>query len=826
MSKLSLLHRLPRQALTVGLAFLACSVCALPASAQSNLERVVNGAYTRSHDYDLVHQKIELSAFDWDSTSFEGRVVTTLVALRPAMDSVILDAGHLLRIRSVTGAGDDGAKLRYTTHGDTLVVFPAKPVGFQDTTSFTITYHGKVANGRGLTFIEPDGRPHRPQQIWSQGEAMNNHLWFPTYDFPNDKESWEMVVTVPERYTVVSNGRLVSDKPGPDGTHTVDWLEAKPSATYLVSLVVAPLVKIKDHWGKVPVDYYVYPSDSAKAWPLFHRTVDMIDTYSRLTGVPFPWAKYAQTTVADFFGGMENVSATTLVDWLPDERAYQDRPWYILILIPHELAHMWFGDDVTTENWANMWLNEGFAEFMPGQYWLEKGGPHLADDYYLYEYMDFMSIDHRRRMPLAANGSNNIYPKGALVLRMLKDYLGPDEFWASIHTYLERHAYGDATSDDLRQAILDATGQNLDRFWREWVYDAGYPEFKVDATYSDTAHTLTLNVEQTQKDTATADSTGLKYTTPLVFHMPVTVRVGTKAGDVTQTFALNARTQSLVMHNVNSTPTFVVFDDGNRILKTLDFDEPTAWLAAQLTRDPDLWNRAWVIDQLSKRKDDKAAVNAIAEAATGADYFRTREKAAQALGEIGDAGLPALRRALSDTSAQVRTAAVSALGNVGGKKAIGLIRRAMDRDSSYSVEAAAVGALAAAHAPDLGDVIRKALATPSYRDAMQQAALGAIAQTSDTAFLPVVDSLVNTSPVALYILGALAHGGSSHALDLLVGHLNDPSLSTRRRAVSVLGQMQPQMVLPALQKAQGSLKYDDTKTMVERLIERLQKRGG
>jgi hypothetical protein len=150
------------------------------------------------------------------------------------------------------------------------------------------------------------------------------------------------------------------------------------------------------------VDYYVYAKDSALAWRLFHVTPDMIDVYSRLTGIPYPWQKYAQTTVADFFGGMENVSATTLVDWLPDARAYQDRPWYQHILIPHELAHQWFGDYVTTENWANTWLNEGFAEFMPGQYWAQKLGARAGQDYYADEYHQFMNIEGRRPMPLTA----------------------------------------------------------------------------------------------------------------------------------------------------------------------------------------------------------------------------------------------------------------------------------------------------------------------------------------------------------------------------------------------------------------------------------------
>src|SRR5712664_74478 len=369
-----------------------------PGLAQSNAERIANDTYTRSRDYDLVHQRIEVRNFDWDSTSLDGRVTTTLVALRPGLDSVILDAGKRIAVSRVADAR--GTMLRSAAHGDTLVVYPARALAFHDTLRFSIDYHARIDNGRGLTFIEPEGREHRPQQIWSQGEDHDNHYWFPTYDFPNDKMTWEVVATVPKGMNAVSNGRLVSDLVARDGSRTLDWRQDKPSATYLVSIVVAPLVKVHDAWRNVPVDYYAYPEDSALARPLFKITPDMVDTYSRLTGINYPWAKYAQTTVADFFVFIENVSATTLVDWLPSPRDYQDRPWYPWILIPHELSHQWFGDYVTTENWANMWLNEGFAEFMPGQYWAGKLGARAEEDYYQDEYDQFMQIDQRRRMPL------------------------------------------------------------------------------------------------------------------------------------------------------------------------------------------------------------------------------------------------------------------------------------------------------------------------------------------------------------------------------------------------------------------------------------------
>ncbi|MGE3527184.1 MAG: M1 family aminopeptidase [Gemmatimonadales bacterium] len=790
---------------------------AAPLAAQSNAERMANDQYTRSHDYDLIHQRIELRDFDWDSLSFQGRVATTLVALRPVFDSVILDAGKLLDVKRVT---DRAGELRTGRQGDTLVVYLRKPAGFGDTVRFDIAYGGKVENGRGLTFIKADGRPHRPQQIWSQGEDDNNHDWFPTYDFPNDKMTWEMVVTVPATYTAVSNGTLAGDVRRADGTRTMTWRQDKPSTTYLVSLIVAPLVRIRDAWRGLPVDYYVYREDSALARPLFKVTPDMIEVYSRLTGVLYPWAKYAQTTVADFFGGMENVSATTLVDWLPDERAYLDRPWYPYILIPHELAHQWFGDLVTTEDWANMWLNEGFAEYLPGQYWREKLGAHAEDDYYLDEYRQFMQIDRRRRMPLAALGSNNIYPRGALVLRMLERYTGRERFWAAIHEYLTTHAYDNATTDDLRQAFLEATGENLSWFWDQWVYQAGYPEFTVAAQYDSTTRSLALNVKQTQVDTATADSSGLRYVTPQVFRMPVTVRVGTDGKDVVHREWLSQREQTIRIDGVASAPTMVIFDDGNTILKKLTFEQPTAWLAAQLEQDPDLWNRNWVIEQLGKRTDDPAAAAALAGAATRADYYLTRVQAAQALGGFpATVALSPLESALKDTSAAVRVAAVTALGQLGGARARELAQDRFRNDRSYQVQAAAVTALVRMKADGVQPLLAQAMATPSYRDVIQQAAFFGIAQTGDTSMVDQLSARLGEHQFAALVLGVLTRSGSGRALDTLTTHLNDERPYVRGWVLGAFRQTVPDSIgKPRLETVKGELKYEDTRRGVERIL--------
>jgi len=801
------------------LALLIVALAAVPVGAQQsgdiNLERITNDVYTRSHDYDLVHQRITVGDFDWDSLSFTGRVVTTLVARRSGMDSVVLDAGEKLAVRSVTGSSN--AALRTSRHGDTLVVHLDKPAAFGDTVRFTIAYDGRVENGRGLTFIEQ--RPHTPRQIWSQGEDMNNHFWFPTYDFPNDKSSWELDATVPAGYTAISNGALVAQAPGAAGARTFHWSQAKPSATYLVSLIVSRLAKVHDTWRGIPVDYYVYPQDSALAWRLFHVTPDMIDVYSRLTGVAYPWQKYAQTTVADFFGGMENVSATTLVDWLPDARAYQDRPWYQYILIPHELAHQWFGDYVTTENWANTWLNEGFAEFMPGQYWGRKLGAHAEEDYYADEYHQFIGIEARRPMPLASMGSNNIYPKGALVLEMLEHYLGEERFWAGVHRYLADHAFGVATTDDLRQAFLDATGENLDWFWREWIYSAGYPAFTVTSRYDAGARRLTLVARQTQRDSLRADSTGMRFVIPEAFAMPLTVRVGTASGDVVHRAWIRQREDTIVVDGVSSEPTMVVFDDGNRVLKTLSFEQPTAWLATQLRRDPDLWNREWVLTQLAKRPGDPAAARAVAEAATSADYPYTRALAVSALDTFpADIALPALAKALRDTSAQVRAAAAGTLGGVGGAQALTLVRGAWQNDSSYTVRAAALGSLVRLDTTNRRALLLQGLSTPSYRDAIQNAALISIAGLRDTSLISEVQRVVGDQSLPARVLASLAARGSQHALDVLTSDLDDDRAWVRQWTLAAFGALPGATRVSVLEAALPRLTHADTKAAVQRAI--------
>jgi aminopeptidase N len=372
---------------------------------------------------------------------------------------------------------------------------------------------------------------------------------------------------------------------------------------------------------------------------------------------------------------------------------------------------------------------------------------------------------------------------------MLKQHLGAERFWATINHYLTRHAFGNALSDDLRRSVLDATGENLSWFWSQWAYQAGHPQLVVSATYDSVEASLALTLRQVQVDTLQPDSTGLRYSTPPVFRAPISIRVGTARGDVRSRVLLEQREQVVRIESLRSAPTMVVIDEDNSLLKTLIFEQPTGWLATQLARDPNVWNRAWVIEQLSRRTADSVAAVALARAARSADYYRVRAEAALALREF-PAGVaePALQAAARDTSSSVREAAVLALGAIGGEKAESLALAAWTRDSSDAVRATALRVLARLDSAGSRELIRRGLRTPSYRDVIQIAAITAARNIPDSATVEELGRIVGEQRLAVLTLASLARRGDTQALGILVRHRDDKRPWVRRWVLEAIEQ--------------------------------------
>ncbi|MEO6050394.1 MAG: M1 family aminopeptidase [Pyrinomonadaceae bacterium] len=320
-----------------------------------------------------------------------------------------------------------------------------------------------------------------------------------------------------------------------------------PHSTYLVSFVIGKYIRVEDKYKDIPLGFYVYPGKEVTAAKAFGNTKDMIGVYERLTGVAFPYNKYDQTVVSDFkLGGMESITATTMAD---TEIFFVDFDFgksIVTDLVSHELAHSWFGDLVTCRNWAELWLNEGFATYMEAAYREQAFG---REDYLrkirsdAAEFLIDDSITRKRHglYNLRASDVNALfdnssvtYHKGGAVIHTLREQIGTEAFWKAINIYLNRHKFANVESTDLKRAMEEASGQNLAWFFDQWVYSSGAPRLAVTQAYSPRLRNLTVTVIQTQVPDAV---------TPAVFRLPLDLTIHTAAGGTAQKMDVIKRTQ-------------------------------------------------------------------------------------------------------------------------------------------------------------------------------------------------------------------------------------------------------------------------------------------
>ena len=316
-------------------------------------------SYGSTRVCDVIHVKLE-PVIDMKDGRIDGVVTTTISPIYEHLREVYFDAVDM-EILSV--ALSSGIDLDYRYADNLLTVLLNRTFHVTDTFDIVVAYsaHPKM----GLYFVRPDdGYPDKPWQVWSQGEMDESSHWFPCWDYPNDRATSEIIVTVRKGMRAIANGALISAEiDGQSGETTYHWRENVPHVTYLTSLIIGEYHETRTEWDGIPITYYVNPSDKKFVDLAFGKTPDMMDFFSNKIGVRYPYEKYAQTCVHDFiWGGMENISATTMTRrMLPDERAEVD--YQTDGLVAHELAHQWWGDLLTTKNWNNTWLSEGFASY-------------------------------------------------------------------------------------------------------------------------------------------------------------------------------------------------------------------------------------------------------------------------------------------------------------------------------------------------------------------------------------------------------------------------------------------------------------------------------
>jgi aminopeptidase N len=668
----------------------------------------------RTPGYHIQHQIVRVR-FDWARHAVVGSTTLRVVPLAGTTPgSVTLDAVGMT-IRAV------GALLRTTYDGQTLIVRVPPPARPGAAATFTVAYE-TVAPKKGAYFID------RRHVVWTQGEAEDTRYWVPTYDYPNDKTTWEFFIRVAAGEKALSNGRLVGTRPVAHGDVEWHWSLDAPASTYCMTVTTGDYAVLHDRWNAVPIDYWVYPDSQAAGWRGFGATPRAMAIFSARTGLAYPWVKYDQVVVPDFiFGGMENVTATTQNDNGILHPAWAEPQANADGLVAHELAHQWFGDYVTTRSWAHVWLNEGFATFMEQIFRETAYGPDEGALDRLEAQEEALAADARAARPIVYDRwetspmevffSGHVYPKGATVLQMLRHQVGDSVFWTAIHRYLVKHAHGSVATDDLEQAIAEATRKSWADFFIQWVYRSGYPVFRIAQSYDTAARTLTLTARQVQP----LDSL-IGY-----FEGPVDVEVLTDSGAV-RGVAQVAGPVSTVSLRLPAPPRSIRWDKGKWMLQQFDFPRSTAMLAYQLAHDTDPLGRIEAIDLLGPRAyHQRLALAAITAALAHDAVWGVRQRAVRALARMpGDSAAgAALLAAAADSDARVRQAAAVGLAGFRGPPAVDRLR-ALAADSSRFVRAAALLALVKTDTAAARMAADAALEHPSWRDVESKAARAAL----------------------------------------------------------------------------------------------------
>ncbi|MBT6797884.1 MAG: M1 family metallopeptidase, partial [Candidatus Marinimicrobia bacterium] len=456
---------------------------------------------TRDREVDIHHIKIDVSV-NIEAGMVKGNVTHTFSPFSSSLDAFSLDAEDMTILRARLAGKDIG----FNQANDKAYLTLNKSMSWEDTAKVRLDY---TANPRkGTYFIKPDETyPEKPLQAWTQGEDMDNHHWVPLYDYPNDKATFEVSLTVEKKFTALSNGELISVKNNKDGTHTWHWHEHFPMVSYLISYVIGEFEKVEDSYNGIPVNYWVYEENKHEALRSFGLTTDMMKYFGNRTGIEYPYEKYDQVIIDDFmFGGMENITLTHNTDrTMFDEFAAPDVSSDGLVA--HELAHQWFGDMLTTRNWAHAWLNEGFATFFSRKYRENKFGFDEGEYIRFGEINGYFGSNKKWRRSTVQHKfyesmdgfDGHIYAKGSLILNMLQDYIGEDAFWRFIQHYTKENQYKNVETPDLKKAIEETTGQNMDWFFKQWIYEPGFPEYNVTWKYNQRNKSVKLTVKQTQK---------------------------------------------------------------------------------------------------------------------------------------------------------------------------------------------------------------------------------------------------------------------------------------------------------------------------------------
>jgi len=624
---------------------------------------VYRATYPRT--IDLVHTKLDLQ-FDFEEEAVMGEAWLSLCPIFDPVDSFRLDAQYFT-IHSITHSNQQAIEYRYEDEQNLWIYWP-ETIERNDTVTLHINYTafpGKGGEGgsaaitsdKGLFFINPkDEIPGKPKQIWTQGETEHNSNWFPTVDKPNERTTQELALTVPEEMETLSNGLLVKSESLENGMRKDYWKQDLPHAPYLFMIAVGDFAVVDDAWEDVPLHYYVEHDYEPYASEIFDHTPEMLAFFSDILDFRYPWAKYDQVIVRDYVSGaMENTTAVIFGDFV--QKYGLDLPGNDNdFIVAHEMFHHWFGDLVTCESWSNLTMNEGFANYSEYLWKEYQSGKDLADNHRLNEMQGYLGQARQNMHPLIdfkwvtaeQMFDAHSYNKGGLVLHMLRHYLGDEKFFAGLNLFLEEHQFTAVEAHDLRLAMEDISGEDLNWFFNQWYFEQGHPKLNVTESYTDGV--LTLSIEQTQDPEMN----------PAIFQLPTQVDIYVSSGERMRKELWIDRRLATFNFKMDEEPALIVFDPEDILLAEIRHDKDEEAYALQYQWSKTLKHRLEALKGVASANDDLR--KPIYESALEDVFEGIRAQAISRMtaDQVNDRQSTLKQMAQNDESVQVRIAAMKA----------------------------------------------------------------------------------------------------------------------------------------------------------------------
>lgn len=673
--------------------------------------------HERSRDFDAIHYKITLNV-DMDKKMLTGENLITINPLNDNFDKIALDAEYLV----VSSANSiDGEKLKFEQNDKQVLIQLPKSFNHTDTIKLNLKYT-LTKPAPGLLFI--DETPTNPKMVSSDCWPDKARQWIPCYDYPNDKVTDEMIVTVDKKYKVLSNGRLISVKDNvTQGTVTYYWSQELPHSTYLINLSIADYAVIKDSLGSLPVNYWVYKGLEADAKTTFSKTPYMINFYNNLYNYKYPWSKYDQVITSYMGGGAEATSATLLGEGIVMD-TIAEKDYSRESVIAHEIAHQWWGDLITLRSWEHNWLNESFATYSDYLYTrFDKGEDVGAFDLlgkknqYLNEARNKYTrpvVFDRYNNP-ADNFDSHAYPKGACILHLLRYMLGDDTFFRTLSVFLHQNEFKPVDTHDFMKTVKEVSGRNMDWFFEQFIYSLGHPVFDVTKSWNAAAKKMKVTIIQKQDSIPGAP----------IYTIPVNLGFVFKDKKIVKEVWLKNKVEKFEFE-FDAEPLMVRFDEGNYILKEVTFNKPIQELLFQAEND-DMIGRLNAVNELRSFGNEKSVKLLWTKIALYDSFYAVRQAALENIGKLTcEKSTDLFKACLKDKSPKIRQSAVRLLGELKDPKLIRLFEKTFRSENSYAVQAESLIAIGKCADKQQLPLLKEAQNKKSYRNIVGKAATDAI----------------------------------------------------------------------------------------------------